>query len=258
MNNDISLTKEQDRHKHCLQCDSLIALESRFCKHCGIVQVVQDTSSGQQPWNIIQQAALFYGIELLLCCLASFIDAFKTFAWSVTFDILLAYVTLTFFFLGWSKNKVLLKCSNFSILKLLGYGLAAAISSVMVSYCVGWLNHTLFSKEFYYYGLYSEHKYAPLLMVFFVAIMPALFEELAYRGYMLQNLLKVTDKNQAIFISSFLFAILHLSFLSLFWLIPFAIALGYVRVKENTLYYGMFMHFCFNLTVCLTEIWKYG
>jgi len=248
----------QEEYTHCLHCDGNIALESRFCKHCGAAHVKQETIPEGHGWAIIQQSALFYGIALLLCCLASFIDAFKTLTWSVIFDVLLACVTLTFFCDGWVKNKHLLRVADFSVIKLLGYGALASLASVVVSYCVGWLNHTLFSDDFYYYGLYSGSKYAPLLMIFFTAIMPALFEELGFRGYLLQNLLKVTDKTQAIFISSFLFAILHLSFLSLFWLIPFALVLGYVRVKEKTLWYGVFMHFCFNLTVCIMEIIKYG
>jgi len=83
--------------------------------------------------------------------------------------------------------------------------------------------------------------------------MPALFEELGYRGYLLQTLLKVADKEQAIYISAFLFAIIHMSFISLFWLIPFALFLGFVRTKENTLWYGVSIHFCFNLTACLFD-----
>jgi len=84
--------------------------------------------------------------------------------------------------------------------------------------------------------------------------MPALFEELGYRGYMLQTLLKVAEPDQAIYISAFLFAIIHMSFISLFWLIPFALFLGFVRIKEGTLWYGILIHFCFNLTACMFEL----
>ena len=94
-------------------------------------------------------------------------------------------------------------------------------------------------------------------MIFFVAVMPALFEELGYRGFLLQKLLQVVDKRQAIFISAFMFSIMHISFISLFWLFPFALFLAYIRFKENTLWYGVVFHFTFNLTVCLSELYHF-
>ncbi|MEO6523465.1 MAG: CPBP family intramembrane glutamic endopeptidase [Mucilaginibacter sp.] len=253
---DIILQQDLPEEYVCIQCSEPIALNSRFCKHCGSTQKVEDeyTISG---WNRVKQAALFYAFDIIICAIASFIDAFKTLTWSIIFDVLLAIIAITFFCDNWSKNKSLLKWPDFSFLKLLGYGAGAIVTSLIVSYCVGWLNHTIFSKEFYYYGFYANQKYAALIMIFFTAVMPALFEELAYRGYLLQNLLGVADHKQAIFITSFLFAILHMSFLSLFWLIPFALLLGYIRIKEKTLWYGVFIHFCFNLTVCVMELWKY-
>ena len=166
---------------------------------------------------------------------------------------MLAIIAVTFFCANWSKNKRLLKWSHFSLLKLISFCGLAIISSVIVSFVVGLLNESLFSKEFSYYAFYSKYAYAKFLMVFFIAVVPALFEELAYRGFLLEKLLQVVDKKQAIFISSFLFAIMHMSFISLFWLFPFALVLGIVRVKEETIWYGISIHFCFNLTACLLE-----
>ncbi|RKR83240.1 membrane protease YdiL (CAAX protease family) [Mucilaginibacter gracilis] len=256
--NNTALEQDSVVQKSCINCNEIIAVESRFCKHCGSSQTTTDENTATGGWTNIKHAALLFGVDVVICCVASFIDVFKTLLWSVVFDVLLAVVALAFFCDNWKKNMVILRWPQFSVLKLLGYGGAAVLASLAVSFCVHWLNQALFSKEFYYYGFYAHQKYAAALMIFFVAVMPALFEELAYRGYLLQNLLGVADKNQAIFITSFLFAILHLSLLSLFWLIPFALLLGYVRVKEKTLWYGVFMHFCFNLTVCIVELWRYS
>ena len=66
--------------------------------------------------------------------------------------------------------------------------------------------------------------------------MPAIFEELGFRGFLLSNLLKITEVDQAVYVSAFLFAIIHLSFISLFWLIPFALFLGFTRIKEQTIW----------------------
>lgn len=249
-----SLLHEQHKNT-CIECKQPIALNSKFCGFCGVSQKADTIAKGS--WINVKHLAWFYAFDLIICAVASFIEIFKTFQWSVFFDVLLAIGALTFFCIDIKNNKAILKWPKFSAVKLLGYCLLAIVMSLIVSFCVKWLNHTLFSKEFYYYGFYADKNYAPFLMIFFIAVMPALFEELGYRGFVLQNLLSVCDKKQAVFITSFLFAIMHLSFVSLFWLIPFALFLGYIRVKENTLWYGVFIHFFFNLTVCIMELWKY-
>lgn len=242
-------------YKHCLQCNEAIALESRFCKHCGVVQRAPDPVSSEDRWITIQQAALFYAIELLLCCLASFVPSFKSIKWSLVFDALLAVNTLIFVIYRWDAIKPFLKWPNFSFQKLCAYSAIALTGSIIVHYSVTWLNETIYSKDVYYYTFFETGKYAPFLMIFFTAVMPAVFEELAFRGYLLQSLLKVADAGQAIFISAFLFSIIHLSFISLFWLIPFAWFQGFTRIKENTIWYGVFFHFFFNLGACLYQMW---
>jgi membrane protease YdiL (CAAX protease family) len=99
-------------------------------------------------------------------------------------------------------------------------------------------------------------KYAKLITILVVALQPAIFEELAFRGVLQEGLNKITDKKQAIFISAFLFTILHMSFISFFWLLPFALCLGYVRMKEETIWYGVLIHFCFNTTACFLEFFE--
>jgi membrane protease YdiL (CAAX protease family) len=244
---------ESPDQKNCLNCEGLLSTESKFCKHCGSAQVDASIISTEHTWQIVKQVAIFYLFDIVLCSLANFVDVFKTLTWSIVFDLLMAIIAVTFFCDDWAKNKSVLRWPNFSVIKLLGYITLAIVSSLFVSYTIGWLNHRLFSQDLYYYSFFANYKYAKVIMVFFVAAVPALFEELAYRGYVLEKLLDIIDSKQAIFVSAFLFAIIHMSIISLFWLIPFALLLGYVRTKENTLWYGVFIHFSFNLTVCILE-----
>jgi membrane protease YdiL (CAAX protease family) len=253
-----SISEEQDFtiQKHCSQCNEPITAESRFCRHCGSAQNNDAVQASEQKWNNVQQIALFFIFDAVICAIASFIHFFKTVTWSICFDVLLAIIAVAFFCDNWTQNKSLLIWRNFSLLRLLTYCTLAVAGSLVVSFVVGWLNQTLFSKEMSYYAFYATHSYGEELMIFFVAAMPALFEELGYRGFLLQKLLLTVDKKQAIFISAFLFAIMHMSFISLFWLIPFALLLAYVRIKENTLWYGVCIHFTFNFTVCVMELHK--
>jgi membrane protease YdiL (CAAX protease family) len=140
--------------------------------------------------------------------------------------------------------------------KLIAYASSSVIAAILVNYAVKWVNRTIFDSETYYYTAFSHLKYAKLITILVVALEPAITEELAFRGVMQQGLYKVVDKKQAIYIAAFLFALMHLSFISFLWLFPFALWLGYVRMKEDTLWYGVVIHFCFNTTACFLEFFE--
>ncbi|MBK0381123.1 CPBP family intramembrane glutamic endopeptidase [Mucilaginibacter segetis] len=245
---------ESADQKNCISCNVLIAVDCRFCGSCGAKQYLTEPDKIGNQWLLLKQSALFYAITLIICCASKFFDVFQTFSWLLFFSIALAVNSLAFFLIYWKENKKLLNFINFSIQKASLYGAMAMMGAILVHYSVSWLNLTIFSREENYYYLFKGNFFAELLIVFFTAVMPALFEELGFRGYLLGTLLKVADKEQAIYISAFLFAIIHLSFISLFWLIPFALFIAHVRIRENTLWYGIFFHFFFNLTACLFEL----
>ena len=238
----------------CIQCGTLIALNGRFCNNCGARQSAEVFNSFENKWSLLKQAALFFSIDIVACCLAKFAHAFDTLSWSLFIDITMAVAAVFFFSINWTENKTLLIWHHFSWQKLAAYAAIGMGGSFLVHYLVGWLNLVIYSKDENYFQLLKGNLFIDFLVISFTAVMPALFEELGFRGYLLQTLLKVTDKEQAVYISAFLFAIIHMSFISLFWLIPFALFLSFVRIKENTVWYGVFFHFVFNLTGCLFEL----
>jgi membrane protease YdiL (CAAX protease family) len=242
----------------CINCNEPLTTGNHFCRHCGSAQVTQNADEITDRWNAVRQLLLFFLIDAVICCLVSFIPVFHALSWSIAVDILFASVSVIFFVLNWSRFRSLLVWNNFSFARLAGYCAIAVVSSVVVGIFIDWLNHSLFSKHFSYYTFYQPHKYGKELAIFFIAVMPALFEELGYRGFLLGKLMLVTERKQAIFISAFMFAIMHRSFLSLCWLIPFGLWQANIRVKQNTIWYGVCTHFCFNFTVVATEIWQVG
>jgi len=245
---------EIPEQKPCVSCGASIDPNNKFCKNCGTRQSDEDIHWLEKKWTLLKQASLFYLIYIGLCTLSRFTDTFKTIPWFLFLEVVLAGTAVIFFALNWAENKQLLIWRNFSWQKLAAYAAIAITMAFLVHYSVNWLNITVFSRDDHYYSIFAGSKGASFLIILCTAVTPALFEELGFRGYLLQTLIKVTDKEQAVYISAFLFAIIHLSFVSLFWLIPFALFIGYVRIKENTLWYGVFFHFCFNLTACLFEL----
>ena len=84
------------------------------------------------------------------------------------------------------------------------------------------------------------------------------FEELAFRGYLYNQLRKVTSDKNTIIATAFLFALIHFSFLSLIWIFPFGLLLGYFRKKYNTLWLGMIIHFIHNFIVLMLDYYFYS
>jgi membrane protease YdiL (CAAX protease family) len=80
-------------------------------------------------------------------------------------------------------------------------------------------------------------------------LLPALFEELLFRGVLLGSLRHLLDKNTAIAITAGLFTFTHMQYewyLMLFNLLPLAVFLGYARTNTGSIWTGVFLHFVNN------------
>jgi membrane protease YdiL (CAAX protease family) len=85
--------------------------------------------------------------------------------------------------------------------------------------------------------------------LFLVAVLPAVIEELLFRGA-LQNIFKGITGSviRAIFLQAFVFATLHFSFYELPAIFLLGLAFGYLRSASGSTMYGMIAHFLFNGT----------
>jgi len=239
--------------KICQGCQAQILDTNRYCNICGFVQNQEELDSINSKWINLKQVALFFIIQIA-CCLLPLAVEDKNISAIMGLDIIFAIISLIFFIYNWEENSFLLKWNSFSFKKLIVFISLAFSASLAVQFLVGHLNVIIFNKEYSYYDSFRYHQYGKYLMILSIALFPAIFEELAFRGFLMQKLVKVFDDKQAIYISSFMFFIIHFSVISVFWLLPFAILLGYVRNKEKTIWYGVIIHFTFNLVACLTEL----
>ncbi|MBE9583811.1 CPBP family intramembrane metalloprotease [Mucilaginibacter sp. JRF] len=233
---------------------AVVITGSRYCGACGHSQTDDDVPETTYRIKQLKQVGLFFGIHLLLCCLINFVDYFDDLFWLAIFDATLALVNITFVAINWQVVKTYLKWPDFSLQKLSLYLGIALILSMFTHYTITWLNETLFDKSINYYYAFAHLKYGKILLILTVAVSPALSEELGFRAYLINALLKIVDLKQAIFISAALFSLIHMSIISLYWLLPFSIFLAYIFIKEKTMWYGVFIHFAFNLVTCLFDI----
>ncbi len=92
------------------------------------------------------------------------------------------------------------------------------------------------------------------------AIIPAVCEELFFRGFLQQKLGKVTGQHAAIWISAAIFSLMHLQFYGFFGRLFLGALLGYLLYRSGSLWPSIIAHFTYNLfnVVFAWGAFKYG
>jgi membrane protease YdiL (CAAX protease family) len=85
-----------------------------------------------------------------------------------------------------------------------------------------------------------------LLLVVVVALLPAIGEELVFRGVLQQKLIRVIGVTGGIVLSSIIFSAIHLQIMGFLPKLLIGLALGFVFHRTQHLYFPMLMHFVNN------------
>lgn len=127
---------------------------------------------------------------------------------------------------------------------------APAVLALVLGYVQG-LSHA--------FGIHPPDELEPfrghhvLWMLGLTAWMPPLVEELAFRGVIYTGLRKTLGVSESFIISSFAFALLHLSLPALITHLPLGLYLCYLRHRANSLWPAMFAHCLHNLGVIVVD-----
>lgn len=95
------------------------------------------------------------------------------------------------------------------------------------------------------------------LFFFALAVIPALAEELVFRGAILSGLRRFGD-TFAIFASAFLFAIYHMNFTQMVFAFFCGLVLAFVVVKTGNLWVGIAIHFINNCASVVMTLMEYN
>ncbi len=252
------MTEEIVSAHQCNACGVSLHPDDVICPQCGEPSMPPEEWEGAYERYRLM-VVIFFSINLFVCLLFNFWPpAGETITGLVLVDGFLLSCGLFFAYLLWDEIKPLLRWNNFAWWRLILLILLAICAAILVNYGVKWINERIFERELYYYSSFSHLAFPKLTMFLMIALIPAFSEELAYRGIIQAGLLKIMHGRQAVVITALLFAIIHMSLISFIWLLPFALFLGWLRQRMNTLWYGVVIHFCFNATTCLIELYELG
>lgn len=195
---------------------------------------------------------------LFVCLVVHYTDWFVSYDRLFWIEITLAFITIYYAYKNKETIGPLLRFNNFkwSIIALVVTG--ALTFSIIVNFAVREINVSLFKTDTNYFDFYKIYVAPIPIMIYSIALMPAIFEEIAFRGVLFNYLSAFLDDKLVVMVTGFVFAAMHLSTLSLVWLIPFGILLGFMRNKYNTIWYGVLFHFIFNCTSCIIDLYQQG
>jgi membrane protease YdiL (CAAX protease family) len=91
-------------------------------------------------------------------------------------------------------------------------------------------------------------------MILLISVMPAVFEELAFRGVIQSSLERVFNARDAWLIQAALFSVLHLSPLVFPSHFLMGLCFGYMRRLSRSVYPGMLLHAAWNALVVFQEL----
>ncbi len=88
-----------------------------------------------------------------------------------------------------------------------------------------------------------------VLQLVLLALLPAIFEELVFRGIVLNGLKKQFGSTWAIFISAIMFAFMHASLQQFLYPLVLGIVLGWIALRTESTFSSMLVHFLNNAIV---------
>lgn len=239
----------------CPHCNQPVLPGAKFCGSCG--KVISGRSHEKEKSSI--QLVIFFYIAYLVYAIVAYAvySESDTLATEIALESVFILLTLLFCFFDARNVFSLYNVKAIDWKGLLFSIVFPIITAGIVYFGISRLNLLLFDEDYNMFYNYAGYEQPFLWAFIFVAIVAPVFEELAFRGFLFNQLRVIANPQVTILATAFIFALVHFSWLSLIWIFPFGIVLGYLRHRYNTLWLGMIVHFIHNLLVLLLEYYYY-
>ncbi|MBL85690.1 MAG: hypothetical protein CMO82_03410 [Winogradskyella sp.] len=241
----------------CSSCNVELYREVKFCTRCGKQLLKNNVDKRTSSLNLI---IVFYATFLLFAVVSYLL--YNEYPLNLYVEIgiesVFALMVVAFSLFDYKQIVKLYKIPKLNR-KVLAFSIVFPLfSAIVVSLSIGYLNESLFGVSENYYSEYLYLEYPLLWAILFTAILPPIFEELGFRGFLFNSLQKVVSERITIIATAFIFALIHFSFISFIWIFPFGLILGYMRSKYNTLWYSIIIHFIHNFVVLMIDYYNFN
>ena len=171
---------------NCQKCKAENAKTYRYCNNCGSKLFDEPKDNYNTSVN---KAKIFFFILLAYIGLLHVLKFESTYVTSLVCDIIFAVIVVVFFILNYRVILPLI-ISRITNFKLLFMVLTALIAlAFLVSYTSDFLNHNVFNRTSNsYYEHYINSPFPLLFSIISIAVFPAIFEEIAFRGILFNEL----------------------------------------------------------------------
>jgi uncharacterized protein len=236
----------------CVHCSKENEKTSKFCIGCG--KNISKKSNVNHT-NHIGKITFFFIVLLLYVAIINFVEFEIDYKKRLIIDAIFSLLVLIVAIVDYKNILPLLKLKNLKAKPIFVILLLAPLLAYGVNSLGGYLNNLFFNDSTYYKYYYDFiFSSSPLfLTILSVGVIPSIFEEIAFRGFVFKELYSISSLKITILITTILFTVLHLSFISYIWIFPLGIVFGYLRARYRTLWYSIIAHFTYNTSIVLIE-----
>jgi membrane protease YdiL (CAAX protease family) len=240
----------------CPNCAHLLRAEAIFCGNCGKKIPTRNMAVENSS---IRNVFLFY-VAFLIYAIVSWIIYSESEALITEIILEGSFIMLTVLFSLFDARRIIaLYNTTYITWRSVVFSVVfPVITAFLVYFGIEYINILLDEVSYNIFYDYIGYDYSFFWAFLFIAIVAPVFEELAFRGFLFNQLGNVTTPQVTILATAILFALVHFSFISFLWIFPFGIVLGYLRHKYKTLWLGMLVHFIHNLLVLLMEYYYFN
>tara|TARA_B100000780_G_C21084623_1_gene436913 strand:- start:193 stop:933 length:741 start_codon:yes stop_codon:yes gene_type:complete len=235
--------------RHCLNCNAIISKDSKFCSKCGAKTHVSEVNHRKEIQKFL--AAFLANALYILGLYLIKIDS--NYVNALILDGVFFISTLILAILFINDLKPFVQFRKLSILKTMHYFEIQILLTAGVILLSPILTDLFDLKDANIIAPYVDAPLPLLTAILSMAIFPAITEELSFRAILFTQLEKLTSGYSTVIVTGLLFALVHFSFISFIWLIPMGLYLGWIRLREKTIWYGVSCHFLHNFIVIFID-----
>lgn len=239
----------------CRYCSTNNILKNKFCNACGKPLKEKYFYNANRNEGRIRQIIFFFVAMVALLGLYGYTELFNpTLEASLWIELIVGSLILIFAAFNFKETVRLYSFRNVKLSKLMLLSIVMVAFAFLVNYVAGYINIELIGGEDSdMLWIYKETDYPLLLGILFIGFHPAIFEEMAFRGFLFNNMLYFSKPKSVIITTGLLFAFIHFSFISLLWLLPIGLFFGYLRYRYRNLWYSTVCHLVYNSTLVIIE-----